>query len=217
VSAKRSAAVWAAISDFSDGYPEVAEYELAAREFAKGSSVVPVARGVSGFLTLLVKLIGAKHVVEVGTGAGVTTTALIKGLDDTGMVTSIDPDSGLQQGLKDLLKEHGVPARKARLIAGQPLDVLEKLTDAGYDLVLISGDPLEYVEYVAAAQKLLRPGGVFVLNNIFWGGSTVDEDNDEDEPLIIREAIAAAANIDGATSTLLPVGDGLLVVQLAAE
>ena len=89
--------------------------------------------------------------------------------------------------------------------------MLPKLTDGAYDLVLIDGDPLEYVEYVAQAEKLLRSGGLLALHHALWHGLVADERNDDDEPLIIREALAAVSTNEAFTPALLPIGDGLLV------
>ena len=89
--------------------------------------------------------------------------------------------------------------------------MLPKLTDGAYDLVFVDGDPLEYVEYVAQAERLLRSGGLLVLHHALWQGQVADERNSDDEPLIIREALAAVLADESFTPALLPVGDGLLV------
>ena len=88
--------------------------------------------------------------------------------------------------------------------------MLPKLRDGAYDMVFVNGDKLEYVEYVAQALRLLRHGGVVVLNDALWKNLVADADNEDDETVIIREALAAVAETEEFTSVLLPVGDGLL-------
>jgi predicted O-methyltransferase YrrM len=204
----------AAILDYAENFATETEAESLARDIAAGLQLPVISTGVSAVLTLLARLLDAKSVVEVGTGSGVSALALLKGMAADGTLTSVDPDNALQIRVRDLLNAHDISARRARLIAGQPLDVLPKLTDHGYDLVFVDGDPLEYVEYVSQATRLLRPGGVFVLNNVFWQGKVVDDENDENEALIIREALAIAGESEEITTSVLPIGDGLLVAVL---
>jgi predicted O-methyltransferase YrrM len=204
----------AAILDFAENFSGLSEPEILARQLADELSAPVVSSGVSATLTLLARLLDVHAAVEVGTGSGVAAMALLRGMSPDGVLTSIDPDNGLQLRVRGLLTAQKIPARRTRLIAGQPLDVLPKLTDHAYDLVFIDGDPLEYVEYVAQALRLLRPGGVFILNNVFWQGKVVDEYNDEDEPLIIREALAAASTVEDTVTAVLPLGDGLLVATV---
>ena len=91
----------------------------------------------------------------------------------------------------------------------------QELSDGAYDLVVVDGDPLEFVEYVAQAQRLLRSGGVLVLHHALWKGLIADEAYEDDETLIIRESLQAVQEMDDFTATLLPVGDGLLVAVKA--
>lgn len=89
--------------------------------------------------------------------------------------------------------------------------MLPKLRDAAYDLVFVNGDKLEYVEYAAAAQRLLRPGGLLILHDVLWDGATADPDDESDEAIIIREALEAVTAAETYTQALVPVGNGLLV------
>jgi len=170
-----------------------------------------ISGGVAATLTLLARTLSAKAVVEIGTGTGVSGLALLAGMTADGVLTSIDAESENQAAAREAFSEAGVPSRRIRLIAGQALIVLPKLSDGAYDLVFINGDPLEYVEYVAQAERLLRPGGLMVLHHALWDGKVADEQNSDDEPLIIREALAAVQESGLFTSALLPLGDGLLV------
>ena len=107
----------------------------------------------------------------------------------------------------------GIPPRRVRLIAGSALQVLPKLSDRAYDLVLVDADPLEYVEYVEEALRLLRPGGLLLLHHALAGGRVADAANEDDETVIIREALTAVSDSEELSPVLLPVGDGLLVAR----
>ena len=183
----------------------------ASRQLALGSA----SQGVTSVLTFLARLLQARAVVEIGTGAGVSGLALIRGMAGDGILTSIDLENEHQVAARQVFSAEGIPNRRVRLIAGSALNVLPKLSDGAYDLVVVDGDPLEFVEYIAQAQRLLRSGGVLVVHHALWKGQVADESNEDDETLIIREALQAVTEMEEFTAILLPVGDGLLVATKA--
>lgn len=196
---------------FADEYVVPSPAAQAARTLAAERAGSPISPAAAATLSFLATVVKARHVVEVGTGTGVSAVALLEGMVPEGVLTSIDNEAELQLVAREVLNEAGIPRPRARLIAGEALVVLPKLTDAAYDLVFLDGDPLEYVEYIAQATRLLRPGGVLVLHHALWQGKVADPENSEDEPLIVREALDAVRELEGFTAALLPVGDGLLV------
>ncbi len=196
---------------YAEAFVAESEPSRAARRHADGLGVDSVSDGVAATLTFLAKTLAAKAVVEIGTGTGVSGLALFAGMVADGVLTSIDAESENQAAAREVFGTAGVPSRRIRLIAGQALVVLPKLSDGAYDIVFVNGDPLEYVEYVAQAERLLRPGGLLVLHHALWEGKVADEQNSDDEPLIIREALEAVSESGLFTSALLPLGDGLLV------
>jgi Predicted O-methyltransferase len=196
---------------FAEAFAAESEPSRAARRSAIELGLSSISGGVAATLALLTKTVAAKAVVEIGTGSGVSGLALFAGMVSDGVLTSIDAESENQAAAREAFTEAGVPSRRVRLIAGQALVVLPKLSDGAYDLVFVNGDPLEYVEYVAQAERLLRTGGLLVLHHALWEGKVADEQNSDDEPLIVREALAAVQDSGLFTSALLPLGDGLLV------
>ena len=196
---------------YAEAFVAESEGAEAARGRAHDLGVECVSTGVAATLTFLARTVGARAVAEIGTGTGVSALALLAGMAADGVLTSIDAETEHQVAAREVLTAVGVPSRRVRLIAGQPLSVLPKLTDGVYDIVYVDGDPLEYVEYVAQAARLLRPGGLLVLHHALWQGQVADERNSDDEPLIVREALAAVLADEAFTPALLPIGDGLLV------
>ena len=206
----RASAIAATLA-FAEAFVAESDGAEAARRRADDLGVECISTGVAATLTLLARVVNARAVAEIGTGTGVSALALLAGMASDGVLTSIDAEAEHQLAAREVLTAEGVPSRRVRLIAGQALSVLPKLTDGAYDLVYIDGDPLEYVEYVAQAQGLLRPGGVLVLHHALWQDLVADERNEDDEPLIIREALEAVLADESFTPALLPIGDGLLV------
>ncbi len=200
---------------YAEDFHHENEAAAAARTAATELGVVPVSKGVAGVLTLLARLIGARAVVEIGSGTGVSGLALFEGMDPAGVLTSVDSEHDHQAVARQIFTSLKIPNRRFRLISGTALEVLPKLSSGAYDLVLADGDPLEAVEYVDQALRLLRPGGVLVLHDALWHNKIADSDNQEDETIVLREAIDAVRTSTELWSTLLPVGDGMLVAVRA--
>lgn len=200
---------------YAEAFADEPEGSALARRRAEELGLEAISAGVGSALTLLAKVVDARAVAEIGTGTGVAALALLAGMVPDGVLTSIDAEAEHQLAAREVLTAEGIPSRRVRLIAGQALSVLPKLTDGAYDIVFIDGDPLEYVEYVAQAQRLLRSGGLLAVHHALWRGLVADERNDEDEPLIIREALEVVLGDEAFTPALLPLGDGLLVAVRA--
>ena len=206
----RAAALPATLA-YAEAFTAESEGAERARQRAEEFGVEPISTGVAAVLTFLARTVSARAVAEIGTGTGVSALALLAGMAPDGVLTSIDSETENQVAAREVLTAQGIAGRRIRLIAGQALNVLPKLTDGAYDIVYVDGDPLEYVEYVAQASRLLRPGGLLVLHHALWQGMVADPENSDDEPLIIREALAAVIEEGSFTPVLLPVGDGVLV------
>lgn len=196
---------------FAEHFVPETDHAASARKLAADLGVTPLSQGASALVSLLAKLVGAKTAVEIGTGSGVGSLALLDGLTGDGVLTSIDSEPEHQQTARRVFDKAGIPTRRARLIAGAALNVLPKLSDDAYDVVLADADPLEAVEYVAQAARLLRSGGVLVVNHALSGGRVADEDNEDDDTVIMREVLEAIDTMDEFSGVLLPVGDGLLI------
>lgn len=169
-------------------------------------------------LRLLAALSGARHAVEIGTGAGVSTLWLLKGLRPDAVLTSIDAEPEHQRLAKLSLSEAGVPSGRVRLIAGRALDVLPRLSDEGYDLVLCDGPAAEGQDYLAAAMRLLRVGGVVVFAGALAGGRVADPSARDADTVAARELARVVREEADLVPALLPVGDGLLAaVKVPAQ
>ena len=196
---------------YAEDYVPAPDHVRAAREDALSADVPAPSNGVTTAPTFLAKTLNAKAVVEIGTGTGATGLALFEGMSPQGVLTSIDPEVGWQLAAKQAFRDHQITSQRFRLIAGRPLEVLNNLRDTAYDLVLVNAEKLEYVEHVAQAERLLRPGGVLILNDALWHGLVADPADESDESVIIREALEAVNQSEVFTPCLLPLGEGLLV------
>ncbi|MDR7086252.1 putative O-methyltransferase YrrM [Aeromicrobium panaciterrae] len=131
-----------------------------------------------------------------------------------GVLTSVDLEAENQRLARETFTEAGFAPQRFRLIAGAGLEVMPRLTDAGYDLVFLDGDKVEYGEYLDQAIRLVRPGGVIVFDNALWHDRVADPAQRDPETTAIRELLQRVANDENLRSVLLPLGDGLLAAQL---
>lgn len=196
---------------FAEAFAPQPEAATEARRIATGFGISPISTGAASALTVLARAIRARAVVEIGTGTGVAALSLFAGMEADGILTSIDIESEHQHEARRIVTGTGIKPQRFRLIAGPALTVLPKLSDGAYDLVLVNADRLEFQEYVEQGLRLLRSGGLLIVHHALLSGTVADPDNEDDETLIVREAIEAVAGMDDLTTTLLPIGDGLLV------
>ena len=186
------------------------EVVLATRARAADLGCVPIGSGGAAALTFLAATIGARSVVEIGTGAGVSGLHLMAGMAPDGILTSIDVEAEHHRAAKKAFTEAGIGPTRTRLINGRALDVLPRLTDGAYDLVFVDGAKTEYPQYVAEALRLLRPGGVLVVDGALAGDKVADPTQRDGETVAIREAGRLVRDDETLAAVMIPLGDGLL-------
>jgi predicted O-methyltransferase YrrM len=186
---------------------------LAGRARAAEVGVSPIGSGGGATLRFLASVIDARSVVEVGTGTGVSSVWLLRGMRGDGVLTSVDLEAEHQRLARQTLTEAGIESRRFRLISGAAMDVLPRLTDGHYDLVFLDGDKSEYADYLAEATRLLRDGGVVAIDNALWHDKVADAAQRDNDTVTIRELGKALRDDERWLPLLLPVGDGLLVAK----
>lgn len=182
-----------------------------ARERARELGCVPIGPGGGATLRVLAAATGAKAVVEVGTGAGVSGLWLLGGIAADGILTSIDVEGENQRAAKQAYVEAGVAPGRYRLINGSAVEVLPRLRDAAYDLVFVDADKTSYNVYFEQAVRLLRPGGVVAFDNTLWHDRVADPAQRDPDTVTLRDLVKAVREDERLVPALLPVGDGLLV------
>src|SRR3954469_23661348 len=113
---------------------------LGARDRARELGCVPIGPAGGATLRVLAAATGARSVVEVGTGAGVSGLYLLGGMAGDGILTTIDVEGENQRAAKEAFAEAGIPPSRYRLINGTAAEVLPRLRDAAYELVFIDAD-----------------------------------------------------------------------------
>jgi predicted O-methyltransferase YrrM len=187
------------------------EVLLAARDRARELGCVPIGPAGGATLRVLAAATGARSVVEVGTGAGVSGLYLLGGMAGDGVLTTIDVEGENQRAAKEAYTEAGVSPSRYRLINGSAGEVLPRLRDAAYDLVFVDADKASYPLYYEQALRLLRPGGIVAFDNALWHDRVADPAHRDQDTVILRDLGRAVREDSRLLAALLPVGDGLLV------
>ncbi|RSN58180.1 MULTISPECIES: O-methyltransferase [Actinomadura] len=170
----------------------------------------PIGAAGGAALRFLATLIGARNVVEVGSGCGVSGVYLMRGMPPDAVLTSVDIEPENQRLAKQAYREAGLGAFRTRMISGPALEVLPRLTDGGYDMVFCDAVKQEYPDYLTAALRLLRPGGVVAFDNALWHHRVADAQVRDPVTEAIRDVHRSIADDERLVPLLLPVGDGLL-------
>ncbi|AMT70159.1 O-methyltransferase [Mycobacteroides immunogenum] len=182
----------------------------AARERAVDLGAGPVTPAVGALLSVFARLSGGKAVVEVGTGAGVSGLWLLSGMREDGVLTTIDVEPEHQRSAKQAFSEASIAPSRTRLIGGRAQEVLPRLADESYDLLVIDAAPADQPDFLAGGIRLLRPGGAVVIHGISAGGRAGDPSANDPDVVGAREAARIIADDGRFTAVLIPLGDGLL-------
>ncbi|MBD8078111.1 O-methyltransferase [Cellulosimicrobium arenosum] len=184
---------------------------LRARDRAAELGCPAIRPGAGAALRVLAAALSARSVVEVGTGTGVASLWLLRGMPADGVLTTIDVEVEHQRAAKAAFAEAGLAPTRTRTIPGRASDVLPRLTDGAYDLVLVAADKHGYPEYVEQALRLLRPGGVLAVDGALHHDRVADPARRDELTTVVREVGRSLRTDDRVVPALLPSGDGLLL------
>lgn len=199
------------IESWSENYVTEPDQIRAARLYSIEHGVEPVTPAMGSFLRSLVAMTDAKQIVEVGTGLGVSSQWLLAG-NEAAHLTTLEKDVDHQQTAKDLFGEASIPASRVRLISGEPNEVLARLNEETYDLVVINSRGKGTLESVKTAIHLVRPGGVVVVTHVLAGGNVAIPTKRDVESVELRTLLGDYAVDERVIASLLPVGDGILTL-----
>lgn len=187
------------------------EVLLRARERASELGCSAIAPGAGAVLRLIAATLQARSAVEVGTGTGVGSLWILRGMAPDGVLTTIDVEVEHQRAAKEAFAEGGIRPTRTRPISGRAEDVLPRLTDAAYDLVFLTGGKESLAEHVEQGLRLLRPGGVLAVDNALWRDRVADPARRDETTTVLREVGRRLRADERVLPALIPSGDGLLL------
>ena len=161
-------------------------------------------------LQLLVRAVGARRVLEVGTLAGYSAIWIARALPPGGKLVTIEIDPGHASVARRSVEQAGL-ADRVDVRVGDAVELLARLgPDGSFDAVFLDADKERYTTYMEEAARLLRPRGLLMADNAFWAGRVLDPDSDKLAGALNRfnERLSSDHRFE---ATILPVGDGLMV------
>ena len=178
-------------------------------------SVMQISPEQGQFMSLLIRLMGAKRAIEIGTFTGYSSICVASAMPQDGELiccdtspqwTAIAEKYWALAGLEDKITLYTQPAEKT----------LEMLLDEGaeksFDFIFVDADKQNYIKYYDMALRLLRKGGMMAVDNTLWSGAVADPDNNEPGTRAIRRFNDMVKNDERVTKSLVTIGDGLTLI-----
>ncbi|NVK17567.1 MAG: class I SAM-dependent methyltransferase [Methylocystaceae bacterium] len=168
------------------------------------------------FLDLLVRITGAKRIVEIGVYAGYSTLALAQAIPDDGYIVALERDERFPPVGQPYWKEAGVDHKiDLRLCdANEGIkDVLAENGPESFDFAFIDADKASYMNYYEKCLELVKPGGVICVDNVLWYGRVIDQADTTHQTEAIRKINEYIVADDRVDMSMLSLGDGLTVVR----
>lgn len=192
--------------------PVLARLRQFSVQHQRGMMTSPVE--VGKLLTLLTKTLGARKVIDVGVFLGCSAFAMALGIPDDCTVIACDVNKEFTSLGQPYWEEGGV-SHKIDLRLQSAVTTLQELLDAGeggtYDLMFVDADKDNYPNYFEFAMKLLRPGGMIVIDNALWSGKVADPSAQDTDTVGIRKVNELMKSDPRVESVLLNIADGIAI------
>ena len=209
-----SGSAGAAYADRFAGEPE--EMAAARARATRLPGPPPVEPSVGATLAFLASGMGARAVVSIGSGGGLSGLWLMRGMRPDGVLTALDGDPEQLRAARKAFAEAGIPPSRTRLIFGTPAEVLPRLSSGAYDLVACAGPPREYSEHLGQLLSLVRVGGTLICHGLLRNGRVADRTARDPQTVAWRELARTVREDEALLSAVLPIGAGLLVASKRA-
>ena len=168
--------------------------------------------GVGNFLKFATQLSKAKSVVEIGTGSGVGGLWLLSGMPADGVLTTIDSEREHSKIARNIFEEAGIPTTKYRIITGKLIEVIGKLADSSYELIIIR-PALDLFDMIQESYRLLKPNGLLIIDQALSAGKVADPTQRDPESIARRDGIKVIKEDERWAASVLPIGAGVLVAN----
>ena len=194
--------------------PEILKELRAETARLGGLSQMQIGPEQGAFMAMLVKITGAKRILEIGTFTGYSSLSMALAGDVK--IIAADVSEEWTKVARKYWKKAGVEG-KIELRLGPGAEAIEKLLKAGeashFDMMFIDADKASYDIYYEGGLKLLRPGGVMLIDNVLWSGSVADpsiKDEDTSALRALNTKIMADARVD---LVMVPICDGVTMAR----
>ena len=171
--------------------------------------LMQIAGDQAALITILVRAIGARRALEVGTFLGYGAISIARGLPEDGRLICLEIDEDYASCAAAHLQE-AVLADRVEIRVGPALDSLREIGDeGGFDFCFIDADKIGYPDYYEEALRLLRPGGLVMLDNTLLDGRVLDPPPDDDSARVMAELNRRIAADERVEAAILGIADGV--------
>lgn len=183
----------------------------AARAHSVEQGVEPVTAATGSHLALATAAVDAQSIIEIGTGLGVSGLWMLRGAPGAHL-TTIDLEAEHQQHARKFFTDAGHATARVRMITGRAIEVLPRMNESSYDVVLVDADAKSLLDYLEHALRLVRVGGIVLIPHALWRDTVADPAKREATTRDFRSVIGELAGSSAVHVALSPVGDGLLQI-----
>ena len=185
-----------------------------ARHASLEHGIDPITASAGQYIATIATALDATTIMEIGTGLGVGTIWLAHACPGA-HVTSIDSEMDHHVSVRELLNAAEIPASRVRLITEKALDVLPKMNESSYDLVVIDADYQNVQAYVDHGISLVKPRGSVIVAGVLGDDLVADPAKRDDKTSAYRWLLQALEDRTDVVHTLNLIGDGLVhIVRL---
>ena len=167
-------------------------------------------------MAMLVKLVNARKIVEIGTFTGYSSTVMALAMPEDSQLIAFDISEEYTRTARIFWKKAGVDQR-VKLVLGNAKENLKDFLQAGeqesVDLAFVDADKSSYAEYYECCLKLIRPGGLILVDNVLWSGQVADASNHDKDTEALRIFNAALSSDQRVDLCMVPIGDGLTIAR----
>lgn len=187
-----------------------------ARAHALELGAAPLSPAIGAQCAVLALAVGARSMIEVGTGAGVSGMWLLRGAPQA-VLTTIDNEPEHLAAARQSFADAKIAPARARFITGRASDVLPRMNEGAYDIVLIDADPENVIEYVEHGLRLVRSGGLVLVPRVLAGGRVADPVQRDAVTAAYRSLIQETQESPAVIAALSGTEEGLLQLARIAE
>jgi len=167
-------------------------------------------------MALLVTILNARRVIEIGVFTGYSALWIAQSLPDNGLLIACDVNEEWTSIARKHWAQAGVSAKIDLRVAPAIETTQSLITETGgnsFDMAFIDADKANYIAYYEHCLKLIRPGGLILIDNTLWGGDVADSSQQDDDTKTIRRLNQLIADDPRVRSSLLTIGDGLTLAH----
>lgn len=185
-------------------------------EYANKNRIPVIPHETVVYFIWLLNQLKPKSILEVGTAIGFSAALMAEYMDEDGHVTTIERNPTMYERAEHIFKELGID-NKVTLKKGQAVEILEELDDDSYDFIFMDSAKAKYYSFFPECFRVLEQGGVIAIDDVLQGGTILNDEADVPKRVRkihrkLNEFLDVVLDHPALDSTILPLGDGLLLI-----